>query len=332
MKSFEYHVGGQPVRVAVEGVPSPQGKSQAQKAAWFARHADRCRRGLVLPPRGHADMSAVLFTEPSTAGADAGLVFFDAAGYPSFAMHGVVAAAAAAIGHGIVSTARDDRALSFDTPAGTVAVRVPADGSSGAVLVRGVPSFVYAAGVPVTLPSRTIPVDVAFAGEFHALVDGEAAGVPLDAEHVPELRRLARSICGSVNRTTSVVHPLERTIEGVAGAVFSGPARHHEAHLRTVLVSADGAVDWSPGGSATASVMAVLDAMGLVGDAPAFTHEGLSGAQLSGRLVSRGVVDDRPSLVVEVTATAWPTGEQTWVLDHEDPFCQGLPPDGAGDR
>ena len=60
MKSVEYHVGGQPVRVIVDGVPSPQGRTQAQKAAWFARHADRYRRGLVLAPRGHADMSAVL--------------------------------------------------------------------------------------------------------------------------------------------------------------------------------------------------------------------------------------------------------------------------------
>jgi proline racemase len=79
MKSLEYHVGGQPVRVIVEGVPSPQGRTQAQKAAWFARHADRYRRGLVLAPRGHADMSAVLLTEPSSAGAHAGLVFLDAA-------------------------------------------------------------------------------------------------------------------------------------------------------------------------------------------------------------------------------------------------------------
>ena len=106
--------------------------------------------------------------------------------------------------------------------------------------------------------------------------------------------------------------------------MFSGPARDPEAHLRTVLVTADGAVDWSPGGSATAAVMAVLDAMGLVGDAPSFTHEGLSGAQLTGRVVSRQMVEERPALVVEVAARAWPTGEQAWILDHDDPFHQGL--------
>jgi proline racemase len=323
MKSLEYHVCGQPVRVIVEGVPAPHGRTQAEKAAWFARHADRCRRGIVLAPRGHADMSAVLLTEPSSAGAHAGLVFLDSAGYPRFAMHGVVAAAAAAVEHRLISAGEDREPLfRFDTPSGAVTAHVRSDASG--VLVRGVPAFVHAAGLPVTVASRTIPVDVAFAGEFLALVDSEAAGIPLDVAHVPELRRLAPAICAALDRTAAIAHPLDRSIEGVSGVVFSGPARDGDAHLRTVLVTAEGAVDWSPGGSATAAVMAVLDAIGLVADAPSFTHEGLSGAQMTGRLVSRGRVEERPSLVVEVAGRAWPTGEQAWFLDHDDPFRQGL--------
>lgn len=326
MKSLEYHVGGQPVRVIVEGVPSPQGRTQAQKAAWFARHADRYRRGLVLAPRGHADMSAVLLTEPSSAGAHAGLVFLDAAGCPRFALPGVIAAATAAVEHGLIFTGDGGDGgtrLAFDTPAGVVLAHVGAP-TAGHVRVRGVPAFVHAAGVPVSLPGRTVPVDVAFSGEFYGLVDGESAGVPLDDAHVPELRRLGPAVCAAVNHAVTAVHPSDRTIEGVAGVLFTGPARDEAAHLRSVLVTAQGAVDCSPGGSATAAVMAVLDAIGLLGDAASFTHEGLSGAHLTGRLSSRSMVDDRPALVVDVDARAWPTGEETWILDHDDPFHQGL--------
>ena len=325
MKSLEYHVGGQPVRVIVDGVPSPQGRTQAQKAAWFARHADRYRRGLVLAPRGHVDMSAVLLTEPSSPGAHAGLLFLDAAGCPRFSMPGVMVAAAAAVGHGLISTGDRDGStrLTFDTPAGEVIAHVglPADGH---VRVRGVPAFVHAAGVPVSLPGRTVPVDIAFSGEFYALVDGESAGVPLDDAHLPELRRIGQAVCAAVNHGRAVVHPADRTIEGVAGVLFTGPSRDDAAHLRSALVTAHGAVDYSSGGSATAAVMAVLDAMGLLGDAVSFTHEGLSGAHLAGRLSSRTMVGDCPALVVEVDARAWPTGEQTWLLDHDDPFHQGL--------
>lgn len=324
MKSLEYHVGGQPVRVIVEGVPSPQGRTQAQKAAWFARHADRYRRGLVLAPRGHADMTAVLLTEPSSAGSHAGLVFLDAAGCPRFAMAGVIAAATAAVAHGLISTgdAGESTRLTFDTPAGEVTAHVGSP-VEGHVRVRGVPAFVHAAGVPVALPGRTVPVDIAFSGEFYALVDGESAGVPLDDAHLPELRRVGQAVCAAVNQGPAVVHPADRTIEGVAGALFTGPSRDDAAHLRSVLVTAHGGVDCSPGGSATAAVMAVLDAMGLLGDA-SFTHEGLSGAQLAGRLSSRTTIEDRPALVVEIDARAWPTGEETWILDHDDPFHQGL--------
>jgi proline racemase len=328
MKSLEFHVGGQPVRVIVDGVPSPQGRTQVEKAVWFTRHADRYRRGLVLAPRGHADMSAVLLTEPSSADAHAGLVFLDAAGCPRLAMPGVMAAAAAAAAHGLVSTGdggANGMRLVLDTPAGAVTAFVAAAANgAGHVRVRGVPSFVHAAGVPVALPGRTVPVDLAFSGEFYALVDGEAAGVPIDGAHVPELRRLGRAVCAAVNRTVTVAHPEDRTIEGVAGVLFTGPARDDGAHLRSVLVTAHGAVDCSPGSSATAAVMAVLDAMGLLGHAPAFVHEGLSGALFTGRVESRTQVGELPALVVEVDARAWPTGEEIWLLDHDDPFCQGL--------
>jgi proline racemase len=191
------------------------------------------------------------------------------------------------------------------------------------VRVRGVPAFVHAAGVPVSLPGRTVPVDIAFSGEFYALVDGESAGVPIDDAHVPELRRLGQAVCAAVNHAVTAVHPADRTIEGVAGALFTGPPRDEAAHLRSVLVTAQGAVDCSPGGSATAAVMAVLDAIGLLGDPASLTHEGLSGAHLTGRLSSRSMVEDRPALVVDVDARAWPTGEETWILDHDDPFHQG---------
>jgi proline racemase len=126
------------------------------------------------------------------------------------------------------------------------------------------------------------------------------------------------------------VHPDDRTIEGVAGVLFTGPPRDEGPHLRSVLVTAQGAVDWSPGGSATAAVIAVLDAMGLLGEGASFIHEGLSGAQFTGRVASRTQVGDHPALVVDVETRAWATAEETWILDHDDPFHQGLRAAAAG--
>jgi proline racemase len=330
MKSLEYHVGGQPVRVVVGGVPAPDGASQLEKAAWYSRHADRYRRSLVLPPRGHSDMSAVLLTEPSVATAHAGLLFLDAGGYPRLSMPGVIAAARAASEHGLISTTADEnpsvRSLIFDTAAGVVTTRTPAGAAAADVRVESVPSFVYAAGVAVSLPGRMVPVDIAYCGEFYALVDGESAGVVLDPQRFEELRRIGQAVCAAVDRTIVLAHPADATAAEVAGVVFTGPPRAEHAHLRTVLVSAGGAVDVSPGPSAVPAVMAVLDAMGLVAGVAEVACEGLSGVIGGGRVLRRTTAGDRDGLVVEVHGQPWPTGDQSWLLDHDDPFVHGLVP------
>ena len=166
-------------------------------------------------------------------------------------------------------------------------------------------------------------MDIAFGGAFYAIVDSEATGVPLDAVHVPDLRRLGVEISASVNATHRPVHPADSALSGVAGVIFTGPALDPEAHLRNVMVRASGSVDRSPGGTGTSAVMAVLDAMGLLPDHQAFVHESLSGALFRGRPLHRTIVADFPALVTEIEGSAWITGEHTFFLDDDDPFRDG---------
>src|SRR5436189_302786 len=49
IKTVDVHVGGQPVRVVIEGVPGAAGNGAREKALWFAGHADPVRRA-----RAHA--------------------------------------------------------------------------------------------------------------------------------------------------------------------------------------------------------------------------------------------------------------------------------------
>ena len=88
--TIDAHVGGQPLRLVVDGVPRPHGKTSAQQRDWCLKHADAYRRALVNPPRGHTDITAALITDPSTLQANAGLVFMDAGGYPSMSGHAVI--------------------------------------------------------------------------------------------------------------------------------------------------------------------------------------------------------------------------------------------------
>lgn len=332
IKTIDAHVGGQPLRLVVDGVPRPHGRAPAQQREWWLKHADAYRRAVVLEPRGHADMTAAVFTDPSSLQANSGIVFMDAAGYPSMSGHGVIAAVTIALERRLTlarpAVSDEDERLVFDTPAGTVHARARVEMRSGirsvdAVAVTNVPAFVHAPAVRVTVGRRELRVDVAFGGAFYAIVDSEATGVPLDALRLPDLRRLGAEISASLNATQRPSHPMDASIGGIAGVIFTGPASDPEAHLRNVTIRGAGSVDRSPGGTGTSAVMAVLDAMGLLPDGQAFVHESLSGALFRGRALHRTVVADVPALVTEVEGSAWITGEHTFFLDDDDPFREG---------
>jgi trans-L-3-hydroxyproline dehydratase len=330
-KTIDAHVGGQPLRLIVEGMPHIAGTSMLQKRAWLRKHGDPVRRAVVLEPRGHAGMVAAVLTEPESSQSDAGLLFMDGEDYPLMSGAGVIAAATVAIERELMFS-RDaggtEIRLVFETPAGIVHAhaRLTTHGPRrrvDSVAFENVPAFVHTAGRPVRVGARELRVDLAFGGAFYAIADTESIGIPLRIERLPELRRLAVEIRSSLNAASRIEHPTESALSAVAGVVFTGPPEDPEAHLRSVTVTG-GSVDRSPGGTGTAAVMAVLDAMGLLSDDQTFVHESLTGALFRGRALRRTMVGDLPALVPEIEGSAWITGEHTLLVDEDDTLRDGF--------
>ena len=329
-KTIDAHVGGQSLRLIVEGMPHIAGTSVLQKRAWLRKHGDPVRRAVVLEPRGHAGMLAAVLTEPSSQ-SDAGLLFMDCDDYPLMSGAGVIGAATLAIERELMFS-RDaggsEIRTVFETPAGVIEARarVATHGARrrvDSVAFENVPSFVHSAGRPVKIGTRDLRVDVAFGGAFYAIADTESIGIPLRIERLPELRRLAVEIRASLNAASRIEHPTDPALSAVAGVVFTGPPEDPEAHLRSVTVTG-GSVDRSPGGTGTAAVMAVLDAMGLLADDQIFVHESLTGAIFRGRALRRTMVGDLPALVPEIEGSAWITGEHTFLVDEDDALRDGF--------
>ncbi len=336
-QTIDAHAGGCPVRLVVAGGVQPTGLTMPKRQAWMARRAEALRRALVLPPRGQADLCGALLTSPVSSTADAGLLFFDADGFTALHLTAVMAIATIAAERGLI--VRGDPApgepltLTFDTAAGQVQARLRTGAGAGGVsgggtrvtgvTVCGVPSFVAGGSVPVTLGSRVLRVDFAFGGAFQAMVDAESTGIPLDAAHLPELRRLAVDICEAVNGSHPPVHPTGATLNGLGGVVFTGPPEHPSAHLRTLAISSSGVVDRSASATGTAAMMAVLEAMGLLHEGDPFVHEGLLGTTLEGRIGRRLQVGEVPAFVPEIDGRAWITGDHTFVVDDADPLADG---------
>ncbi len=168
-------------------------------------------------------MTAVALTEASTPDAHAGLLFMDGGGYPRYVACGVVAAAAVCVSRRLILTADSDgpeRLLVFETPVGLVRTRVRPAGGVTTVFVDAGPAFVHTAGSAVQRGTRRVPVDIAFGGDFFAIVDSEAAGVPLDRAHIADLRRVG---AGAVPRDRQARRPDASAARRLAAAGRRGP-------------------------------------------------------------------------------------------------------------
>jgi proline racemase len=325
LKTIDAHAAGEPLRLIVSGFPSPHGKTMLAKREWVRTHADHLRRALMLEPRGHADMCGAILTEPVSPGSHAGVLFMHNEGYSTMCGHGVIAVTTMALERGLLMPGGDGTSIVYDAPAGTIRAKARFNGTRvESVSFVNVPSFVLHGGMIVKLASRTIRADVAFGGAFYAIVDSEAVGLPIDVEHLSELRRAGMEIKRAIEATHTIVHPLDAGLTGIYGTIFTGPPSDDQADLRNVTVFADAEVDRSPCGTGTAAVMAVVDAMGLLGAERPFVHESLIGTRFTGRVSSRTEVGELQAIVPEIEGSAWITGEHTFLVDETDPLKDGF--------
>jgi proline racemase len=327
IKTIDAHAAGEPLRLIVEGFPSPLGRTMLEKREWLLGHADHLRRALMLEPRGHADMYGAVLTEPVAPGSHAGVLFMHNEGYSTMCGHGIIAATTIALERGLMMPGGDGSTIVFDAPAGTIRAHACVQGGRvSSVAFANVPSFVLHGGLAVRLPSRTIRADVAFGGAFYAVVDSESAGLPIDAAHLPDLRQMGMQIKHAIESAHVIAHPLEAGLQGIYGTIFTGPP-HGEADLLNVTIFADSEVDRSPCGTGTAAVMAIVDAMGLLrsdDEGSAFRHESIIGTVFNGRVLRRTTVGEYPAIVPEIEGSAWITGEHTFLIDEHDPLRAGF--------
>jgi proline racemase len=319
IKTIDAEVAGEAVRLVVSGGPSVPGRRMAEKLSWLRRHGGQLRRLLMLEPRGHAGMHGAMLTEPVSpqarrlrpGQAHAGLVSMHSAGFPLVSGEGIIGAVTIALENKLIDGVAEE--VLVDTPAGVFRAkpRLGAMGASGArvtsVAVTGVPSFVHSAGLVLKIGTRRITVDIAFGGEFYAIADSEAIGIPIDMAHDAALIHMGREIKDAVESTIHVQHPTDSTVTDIHGTIFTGASRA-AADVRSATVLDGAVLRRSPGVTGTAALMAVLDAMGLLTEAHRFTHEGVLGTTLQGSVAGRDQAGEIATVTPQIEGSASVTG------------------------
>jgi len=323
--TVDAHTAGEPTRIVTGGIPHIPGKTMAEKKEWTQEHLDDLRKMLMWEPRGHGDMFGAILTEPVSPGADMGAIFMDAGGYLDMCGHGSMGAASVLVDTGMISVDGledgSEKKIILDTPAGTITASVNIQGgASGAVTIRNVPAFYYDS-VAIDLQGfGRIVVDIAYGGNFFALVNVKQLQLTLDGGCLDELKILGLEIRRLVNMAISIVHPGT----GKRACVDLTEIYQEGDPDKNVVIFGRGQVDRSPCGTGTCAKMASLYRSGRLGLSEPYVHMGILKTTFTGRVVGETRVGKMAAIIPEITGHAHITGFHQFAADEKDPFKNGF--------
>jgi proline racemase len=325
-RTIESHTAGNPTRTVLSGVPDLAGDTMLARMNDLEANHDWVRTSLMFEPRGHSVMSGCLVLPPCDPVADVGILYIEASGHLPMCGHDTIGVVTALIEKGIVPAVEPVTSVVLDTPAGLVATTAQvSDGKVSSVTFTSTPSFLYARDVRVELPdAESVDVDIAWGGNFYAIVDASSVGLDLADPRVGRRILHAEMIRDAVNDTVDVRHPVLDGVHGVTHVQFIGPARRPDATNLCSVVIRPGGADRSPCGTGTSARTATLVARGLLDLGEALVHESITGEAFTSVPTERLEVGTYDAVRNQVTGSAYVTGTAEWVIDPRDPLHEGF--------
>jgi proline racemase len=326
--AVDSHTEGMPTRVVTGGVGAIPGDTMARRRQYFLDNLDHLRTLLMYEPRGHAAMSGAILQPPTRPDADWGVLFIEVSGCLPMCGHGTIGVATVLVETGMVTVAEPVTEIRLDTPAGLVVAEVRvAGGHAESVTLRNVPSFACALDAQVDTASfGPVRLDVAFGGNFYAIVDLAALDIPFTPEHAPARQRMLDAgleLMAAVSDQLAPAHPEQPEIRGCHHVYLTAPGSTARVSRHAMAIH-PGWFDRSPCGTGTSARMAQLYARGQLGLHEDFVNESIIGSRFVGRLVGETTVGAVPAVVPTVTGRAWITGMAQYLLDPTDPFPAGF--------
>lgn len=324
--AVDSHTEGEPTRIVVGGIPKIPGSTMAAKKEYLETQMDHIRQAIMLEPRGHADMFGSVITAPCSSDADFGIIFMDTGGYLNMCGHGSIGAMTVAVETGMVEVQEPITKILMEAPAGLIRGEVKVtNGKAKEVSIVNVPAFLYKQDAVIEVPEiGPVTLDIAFGGSFFAIVSAKQLGVKVDPKNLQKLKDLGIQIRDIVNRDIRVQHPELAHIKSVDLVEIYDDATHESAHYKNVVVFGDGNIDRSPCGTGTSAKMATLHQKGHLKVGEEFVYESILGTLFRGKILDVTAVSDYPAVVPQITASAYITGFNHFVIDEDDPVKYGF--------
>ncbi len=322
---IDAHTCGNPVRVVKHGGPDLDGSSMIERRAHFLQEWDWIRTGLMFEPRGHDIMSGSILYESTREDCDIAILFIETSGCLPMCGHGTIGTVTVMLQEGLV-TPREPGLVRLDTPAGRVDAYYEMEGDRvSSVRLINIPSFLYKTGLKVDCPDLgEISVDVAYGGNFYAIVDAQDNFSDINDFTAADLIRWSPIVRTRLNELYTFEHPEDERICGMSHMLWTGAPKVDGSHARNAVFYGNKAIDRSPCGTGTSSRMAQWAAQGKLNEGDSFVHESIIGSQFTGRVERTTKVGLFDAIVPSIAGWARVTGYNEILIDDDDPYAHGF--------
>ncbi len=323
---IDAHTCGNPVRLVAGGGPLLKGNNMSEKRQHFLQEFDWIRKGLMFEPRGHDMMSGSILYPPHDPENDIGVLFIETSGCLPMCGHGTIGTVTIMIEEGLVQPKVPGQ-LRLETPAGLVKVSYVQEGKKvKSVKLINVPSYLAVENIEVECPDLgPLTVDVAYGGNFYAIVDVQPNFKGLEHYTAADLIRWSPVLRERINASHTFVHPENPTIKGLSHLLWTGATISPEATARNAVFYGDKAIDRSPCGTGTSARMAQWHAKGKLNKGDRFVHESIIGSQFVGTVEEETTLGDKKAMIPGIEGWAKIYGYNTITIDPEDdPYAYGF--------
>ena len=319
------NTAGNPVRVVISPTPKLEGNTMMEKRIHFLKEFDWIRKGLMFEPRGHDMMSGSFFFSPQDASNDVAVLFIETSGCLPMCGHGLIGTITILIEEKLVLP-KEKGILRVETPAGLIIASYTQEAEKvTAVKFTNIASFLYASGLEVEHPELgKLKVDVAYGGNFYAIVDPQANFKGIEDYTAGKLIDFSKSLRILVNELQEFIHPEDSNIQGCSHVLWAGKTLDKTSTARNAVFYGDKAIDRSPCGTGTSARMAQWYAQDKLKVGSSFIHESIIGSTFKGTVEQKTTAGSFLAITPSIEGSARITGYNTILIDSEDPYAAGF--------
>jgi len=321
LTAIDSHTAGHPTRVITGGIPPLEGESVKERQSYFQFKFDHLRSFILHEPRGHSAMVGVILTESKKA--DFGSFFLGSYNYLEMCGHATFGLAVTLDYMGLLKHLKRDH-FTLEVPAGVIKIFPKyQDKRLISVTIFNVKSYLAAQEVPIEANGKMIGVDVAYGGNWYALVQAEDMKFNLVQGEISEALRVGTSIKNTLNDKINK-NNISGLTEKIDSVLFYKTERDHLGLITQNLVILDSnKFDRSPCGTGTSAQIARMISTGQIAEGEIIRARNLLGIDFE---ATAQLFKEKKRLYVlpKLTGMAHITGKHSFFLDPWDPIPEGF--------